>query len=99
MYLVISLMLGLLPYIRRQARNILAPAHMQKKIAAVSSDRLRTSCQAGMPSVGSLIIAVTEEVVGMRVNTTEIAWFGFSMITLRKNMGSVAVRATMLDQL
>ena len=72
---------------------------MQNKIATTSSDRLRASCQAGIPSVGNLIMAVTEEVVGNSVNATAMAWLGFSTIRVRKNMGSTAVMATILDQL
>jgi hypothetical protein len=66
-YLVISLMAGLLPYMRRNTRNILAATHMVRTIEPTKIMRLSAISQAEIACKASLIIEATGLVSGKKV--------------------------------
>jgi hypothetical protein len=72
-YLPISLRAGLLPYMRRNTRNILAASHMVSTTEPAKIIRLSAISQAGITFEASRIMEVMGLVIGKKVRALDTA--------------------------
>lgn len=95
--LAISFKVGLLPYIRRKVRNILATAHIPSTTDPARIARLRAISQGEIAWIESLITAVIGAVMGKKVSTLETMCSGFVVINRLSIIGSTAGITSILD--
>ena len=89
-YLIISRKAGLLPYMRRNTRNILAVSHMVRTIEPIRIIRLSAISQAEIVCEASLIMEATGLVSGKKVKALDTAPWGLLIKKWLNQRGHIA---------